>query len=276
MPRLQEMKDMSVITIVIACIVVLILAVPFSMVGQGGGSTYVPVLLIAGMSFYAASTTSLFMIMLASLGATLVFGRKKTVDWKLLFSIIPLAIVGAFAGGYVAQFVSILTLKIIFAAVLIIAAFFMLRPFKEGQSPSFMPQWMCWDRNCGEHRYRISVGLLIPATGVAGFIAGMIGVGGGLFLLPLLILLFGCPTRIAIGVSSTYVGIAALPGFIGHLVGGSAFNIWVALPLAAAAFAGASLGPTLSLKTSIPRLRVILAIVLIALAVWMVVNIFVK
>jgi uncharacterized membrane protein YfcA len=267
---------MSVIATIIACFVVLILAIPFSMVGQGGGSTYVPVLLATGMEFHAASTTSLFMIMLASLAATLVFGRKKTVDWKLLFTIVPLAILGSFAGGYVAQFVSVLVLKIIFAAVLIIAAVFMLRPATEGKSPGFMPQWLCWDRCCGEYRYRVSMGLLIPATGVAGFIAGMIGVGGGLFVLPLLVLLFGCPTRIAIGVSSTYVGIAALPGFIGHLVGGSAFNIWVALPLAAAAFIGASLGPMLSMKTSISKLRVILAIVLIALAIWMVVNIFVK
>ena len=267
---------MSVIATVIACIVVMILAVPFSMVGQGGGSTYVPVLLAAGMDFHAASTTSLFMIMLASLGATLVFGRKKTVDWKLLFSIVPLAVLGSFAGGYVAQFVSVLVLRIIFAVVLIIAAFFMLRPVKEGQSPSFMPQWLCWNRRCGEYQYRISMGLLIPAAGLAGFIAGMIGVGGGLFVLPLLILLFGCPTRIAIGVSSTYVGIAALPGFIGHVVGGSTFSIWIALPLAVAAFAGASLGPVLSLKTGIPKLRVVLAIVLIALAIWMVVNIFVK
>ena len=124
-----------------------------------------PVLAAAGMEFHAASTTSLFMIMLASLAATLVFGRKKTVDWKLLFSIVPLAILGSFAGGYVAQFVSSLVLKIIFAAVLIIAAFFMLRPATEGQSPGFMPQWMCWDRSCGEYRYRISMGLLIPATG---------------------------------------------------------------------------------------------------------------
>jgi len=267
---------MSVIATIIACIVVTALAVPFSMVGQGGGSTYVPVLAAAGMEFHAASTTSLFMIMLASLGATLVFGRKKTVDWKLLLSIVPLAILGSFAGGYVAQFVSVLVLKIIFAVVLIIAAFFMLRPTTEGQSPSFIPKWMCWDRCCGEYRYRISMGLLVPATGLAGFIAGMIGVGGGLFVLPLLVLLFGCPTRIAIGVSSTYVGIAALPGFMGHLAGGSAFNIWIALPLAAAAFAGASLGPTLSLKTGTRKLRVVLAVVLIALAVWMIMNIFIK
>jgi uncharacterized protein len=266
---------MSVIAIVIACIVVFILAIPFSMVGQGGGSTYVPVLLAAGMEFHEASTASLFMIMLASLGATLVFGRKKTVDWKLLFAIVPLAILGSFAGGYVAQFVSVVVLKIIFAVVLIIAAFFMLRPATEGKSPGFMPQWMCWDRSCGEHCYRVVMGVLIPAVGLAGFIAGMIGVGGGLFVLPLLILLFGIPTRIAIGVSSTYVGITALPGFIGHLTGGSAFNIWFALPLAVAAFIGASLGPMLSLKISVKKLRVVLAIVLIALAIWMVANIFV-
>jgi uncharacterized protein len=267
---------MSVIAVVMACIAVFILAVPFSMVGQGGGSTYVPVLLLAGMDFHTASTTSLFIIVLASLGATLVFGSKKTVDWKLLLSIVPLAILGSFAGGYAAQYVSVMWLKVIFATVLIIAAFFMLRPAKEGQMPRFIPRWIPWKRTCGEYRYEVSLGFLIPVIGLAGFIAGMIGVGGGLFVLPILILLFGCPTRVAIGVSSTYVGIAALPGFFGHLAGGSTFNIWAALPLAAAAFAGASVGPLLSLKTGIFKLKVVLSVVLIALAVWMVVNLFIK
>ena len=267
---------MSLISTVVAGLAVFVLAILFSMVGQGGGATYVPVLLLAGQGFYEASTTSLFMIMLASLAATLVFGRKKTVDWPLLLAIVPLAVLGSFAGGYVAQFISVPVLKVIFAAVLVIAAFFMLRPAAEGQSPGFVPQWKCWNRQCGAYRYRIAMGLLMPAIAVAGFIAGMIGVGGGLFVLPLLVLLFGCPTRIAIGLSSTYVGIAALPGFIGHLAGGSAFNLLTALPLAAAAFAGASLGPLLSLKTEIRKLRLILAIILVALAIWMVVNILVK
>ena len=251
------------------------LAVPFSMVGQGGGSTYVPVLLMAGMAMHEASTTSLFMIMLASISATLVFGRKRTVDWKLLFSMAPVAILGSFAGGYIAQWVSGSVLKIIFACVLGFAAFFMFRPATEGRSPKFMPQWMPWDRTCGEYQYQISMGVLIPAVALAGFIAGMIGVGGGLFVLPMLVLLFGCPTRIAIGISTTYVGITALPGFLGHLLGGDPFNIWIALPLAAAAFAGARIGPLISLRTSVAKLRVILAVVLIALSVWMVVKLFV-
>ncbi len=262
--------------LIIACSVVLILAIPFSMVGMGGGSIYVPILLVSGLEFHTASTTSLFMVIAASFAATLVFGRKKTVDWKLLLTIIPPAVLGSFAGGYVAQMTSESVLRIILAAVLIISVFFMLRPASEGRSPRFLPQWACWDRRCGEYHYRISLGLLIPSIGLAGFIAGMIGVGGGLFVLPLLILVFGCPTRIAIGVSSSYVGIAALAGLVGHLVNGSSFQLWLALPLAAAAFAGATLGPLLSMKTSISRLRVILAIVLIALAVWMVINIFIK
>jgi len=266
---------MSVTVVVIACLAAMALAVPFSMVGQGGGSTYVPILLMVGMEMHEASTTSLFMIMLASLAATLVFGRKKTVDWKLLFSIAPLAILGSFAGGYIAQWVSGPVLKIIFAVVLGVAAFFMFRPATEGRNPRFMPQWMPWDRTCGEYQYQISMGVLIPAVALAGFVAGMIGVGGGLFVLPMLMLLFGCPTRIAIGVSTTYVGITALPGFLGHIFGGDPFNIWAALPLAAAAFAGASLGPIISLRTSVPKLRFILGIILIALAVWMVVKLFV-
>jgi hypothetical protein len=266
---------MSVTVVVIACLAAMALAVPFSMVGQGGGSTYVPILLMVGMEMHEASTTSLFMIMLASLAATLVFGRKKTVDWKLLFSIAPLAILGSFAGGYVAQWVSAPILKVIFAVVLGVAAFFMFRPATEGRSPKFMPQWMPWDRTCGEYQYQISMGVLIPAVALAGFVAGLIGVGGGLFVLPMLMLLFGCPTRIAIGVSTTYVGITALPGFLGHIFGGDPFNIWAALPLAAAAFAGASLGPIISLRTSVPKLRFILGIILIALAVWMVAKLFV-
>ncbi|MCX6005653.1 MAG: sulfite exporter TauE/SafE family protein [Chloroflexi bacterium] len=266
---------MSTIAIIIASVAVLVLAVPFSMVGQGGGSTYVPILLMAGMGMHEASTTSLFIIMLASIASTLVFGRKKTVDWKLLFAIVPFAIVGSFAGGYVAQWISSIVLKVIFIAVLGVAAFFMLRPATEGKRPDFMPSWYCWDRSCGEYHYKISMGLLIPATALVGFIAGLIGVGGGLFILPILVLLFGCPTRIAIGISSTYVGITALPGFLGHLVGGDPFNIWIALPLAAAAFIGASMGPVISLRTGVPKLRIILAIVLVALAAWMIIKLFI-
>ena len=266
---------MSVVEIVIACVLAGGLAVPFSMVGQGGGATYVPILLVVGLEMHEAATTSLFMLMLASISATIVFGRSKTVDWKLLGAIALPSLASSFAGGFVAQWVSVPALKITFAVVLMIAAVFMARPVTiEGTAPAFMPRTRSWKRECGDFEYQTDLSV-IPAVVLAGFVAGMIGVGGGLFVLPLLVLLFGVPMRIAIGVSSTYVGIAALTGFVGHLAGGDPFDIWLALPLAAAAFVGARVGPRLSLKTDTDRLRWILAVILVGLAGWMIAKIFV-
>lgn len=266
---------MSLPEIIVACVLAGGLAVPFSMVGQGGGSTYVPILLAVGMEMHEAATTSLFMIMLASVSATIVFGRSKTVDWKLLGVIAVPSLASSFAGGFVAQWVSVPALKIIFAVVLIIAAAFMARPVtSEDTMPAFMPRVRPWPRVCGGYQYRTDLGV-IPAVAVAGFVAGLIGVGGGLFVLPLLVLLFSVPMRIAIGVSSTYVGIAALPGFVGHLAGGDPFDVWAALPLAGVAFLGARIGPRLSLKTDTDKLRWILAVILVGLAGWMIAKIFI-
>jgi uncharacterized membrane protein YfcA len=221
------------------------------------------------MDFGQASTNSLFMIMAASLAAAVGFGRGKMVDWKLLLLVVPLAAAGSFAGGYFAHLASGLLLRIFLAVILLIAAFLTLRNEAEGQWPRFMPRWCCWDRRCGQYRYSVSVVLLVPAVGVAAFISGMIGIGGGVFVIPILILLFGCPTRVAIGVSAAYTGLAALPGFLGHLAGGSGFDIWAALPLAAAVLIGASIGPAVSLRMGTARLRRMLAVLLIAMALWM-------
>lgn len=266
---------MSVPTIVVGCLAVMAVAVVFSMVGQGGGTLYVPILLALGVDFYSASTTSLFIIMVASLSATLIYGRRRVVDWKVLLTIAPLTLGFSFLGGFTAHWVAVPVLKIIFAVVLMITAIFLLRPVSEVEGlPSFVPQWGCWDRCCGEYSYRLSMPLVVGGTALAGFIAGMIGVGGGLFVLPLLVLLAGCPMRIGVGISATYVGISALAGFSGHLVTGH-FDPWIALPLAAAAFAGARVGPVISLRTNVRRLRLILAIVLIVASAWMTARVFI-
>jgi uncharacterized membrane protein YfcA len=264
---------MTITALIISSLVILAIAIPFSMAGQGGGSTYVPILAIAGMPLREASTTSLFIITIASISATLVFGRKKMVDWKMLLWLSPQAVLGSFAGGFVSRWVSIPVLTIIFACVLAIAAFFMLRPAIDGKRPEFVPRWFIWNRTDKDFAYEVPMGVLLPSVVIMGFIAGMIGIGGGLFLLPLLVLLLGYPMRYAIGISTTYVGITALPSFIGHLAGGDPFNIWIAIPLAVAAFLGARLGPVLSLRLKIPVLRIVLAIVLVALAVWMMIKI---
>ena len=256
-------------------IVMLAVAVVYSMVGLGGGTTYLPILLASGIQYLAASTVSLFMIMVASLATALVFGRKREVDWALFSAIVLPSIFGAFAGGFIAESVSSLTLKLLLAMTLLFAFAVMLRPVKEGTILGSMPQWFPWERSRGDYRYRISMGVLLPTVLLTGFISGMVGIAGGIFVLPLLVMLFGCPTRIAIGVMSPYVGIAALPGFLGHIIGGASFDIWLAIPLAVAVFAGASLGSRLSLRTSTFKLRTVLSAILLVLALYVLASVVV-
>jgi len=68
--------------------------------------------------------------MTTALVATLVFHKYKTVDWKLALVIDPPTDIMAFAGGYFAHYFAGYYLKVLFAILLVIAAFFMLRPIK--------------------------------------------------------------------------------------------------------------------------------------------------
>jgi uncharacterized protein len=262
---------MSTQTIIVLSIVIFGCTVPFSMIGQGGGAAYVPVMLISGMAIFDASTYSLLLIMITSTTATLVFSRDLTLDWKILSAISPLGLAGAFAGGYVAKWISSLVLTIVFALMLLLAAFLMMRPAKEGQS-ALVPQWLCWERNYSGRRYIIAMGMLIPAAALAGFCAGLLGVGAGLFLLSMLVLLFGCPMRVSIGLSVVYVGITALPSFVARLMTGNSFEARIAVPLSVAALCGAIVGPVLSNRVQVKHLRLILTCILAIFAVWIIVR----
>ncbi len=63
--------------------IIFLVAVVFSMLGQGGGTLYTPLQVLFGLDFHVAATTSLFLIMITSLSATLVFRKAKKVDWPL-------------------------------------------------------------------------------------------------------------------------------------------------------------------------------------------------
>lgn len=263
---------MSVQFIIIGVIAILAVSIVFSMVGQGGGVLYVPILLALGMAVHDAATTSLFVIVATSASAAIIFRRRRTVDWKLALVIEPPTIVLAFVGGLLASHIGADVLKIIFAAVLIIASMLMMRPAKE-QITGELHGWGYWKRTMGEKSYIVRLPGLMPVTALAGFVAGMIGVSGGIFKLPAMVLIGRVPMRIAVGTSSLMVATTAIAGLAGHITGGS-FNVLVALPLAAAAFIGGRLGSGFSMRVKIPALKMVFAVILLLTAVWMIVSIY--
>ncbi len=250
--------------------VTLIIAVAMAMVGRGGGNFYVPVLVAMGMQVHQAATTAQLILITTAASALVMYGTHKTVDWKMALVIDPPTDVMALIGGYFAHRISGGALKYIFAGLLIVAGFFMLRPAKE--KPLQQSRRVgYWHREFGEYRYTVNLWLALPISAFTGFVSGMVGISGGSFKIPLMVLACGVPMRVAVGTSSAMVAATALTGFIGHLIGGD-FNPAWALPLAAVAAVGGFAGSRISLKTNQAGLKKLFAFTTLAAAVFMAVN----
>ena len=74
---------MSILIFAFFYVAMFIIASVFSALGVGGGVLYTPVQLFFGIEFHTAASTSLFLIMVTSLSATLVFHRAATIDIQL-------------------------------------------------------------------------------------------------------------------------------------------------------------------------------------------------
>jgi uncharacterized membrane protein YfcA len=109
----------------------------------------------------------------------------------------------------------------------------------------------------------------VPIMVLAGFVAGMLGVGGGLLKVPAVVVLGSVPMSIAVGSSSLMIGVTALTGFVGHLLRGH-FDLRLTVILAAGVLIGSQIGPRFSVKTDQARLKKYFAVLLLAIAAWLV------
>ncbi len=243
----------------------------FMMFGQGGGSIYVPLLLAFGIPIYRAAATSQLLIMSATLSALLIYHRARLVDWWLALIIEPPTNLGAFFGGYLSPHFPERISKLIFSGILLLGAYFMIKPISNNSAIIQIPQkrWFQVRRKVGENTYSLNLLIVIPIMVLAGFVAGMLGVGGGIFKVPALVLLGGVPMKVAVGTSSLMVGFTALTGLIGHTMVGH-FNLKLALFLAMAVFLGSQIGARLGVKVEKGKQKVYFGYLLIFIAFWMV------
>ncbi len=261
---------LSWVNIGILFVAFFIVSTIFMMFGQGGGSIYVPLLLAFGVQFYKAAATSQILIITATLSALLVYQKARLVDWWLALIVEPPTNLGAFLGGYLSPHFPPKFSKLVFSGILLLGAYFMIRPItREGGVAVWEKRWFCLKREVGEHSYSMNLIVIIPLMILAGFIAGMLGVGGGIFKVPALVLLGGVPMKVAVGTSSLMVGITALTGFIGHAMVGH-FDVKLALTLATAVFLGSQLGARLGVRVEKGKHKVYFGYLLIFVALWMV------
>ena len=229
-----------------------------------------PILVAAGASMHRAATSGQLILIASALCAMIVFHKHRTVDWKLALVIDPPTDIMAFVGGYYAHRFSGVSLKFTFAFLLVVAALFMLRPAKE-VAGSAKRRLGFWRRRFGEHEYVVNLWLAIPITAATGFVAGMVGISGGSFKVPLMVIACGVPMRVAVGTSSAMVAATALMGFVGHTLGGD-FEAGWAVPAAVAGAVGGIIGGMISLRTRPKSLKTLFALTTLTAAVFMAAN----
>ncbi|MDY0339260.1 MAG: sulfite exporter TauE/SafE family protein [Acholeplasmataceae bacterium] len=235
--------------------IILIIALVMTMTGRGGGNFYVLALVLSGIGIHEAATTGQFVLISSSLAATIFFGKKKVVDWKLVLLIGSMTLIPAFLGGFFSDKFDATLLKIIFAIFIFIASVLMLKPVKKEPKPNKRYRIELKSTNA---TYQINLIVFIPIVIITGFVAGMVGISGGSFLVPLMVLAVGVPMQIAIGTSTTLVLITATAGFLGHLSTGH-FDVRMSVILAVAAIIGSLFGTRLTIKANPKILKIIFA-----------------
>lgn len=230
-------------------------AAVFSMLGLGGGVLYTPIQLLFGIDFHVAAANSLFLIMTVSLSATLVFRKADRIDWPLAWALESITALGGLAGGLYSRMFSGAFLSYVFAAVVGLAAVFMIREFK--REPAGLPEktgWFYWRRRFGGRDYRVNMASALPVSFVAGAVSGLVGVGGGVLQIPLMVLALGVPMDIAVGSSAFMIGLTALAGFSGHLVSGH-WDWKTSVILAVAVFLGGRIGARKSVTLNKEKMK---------------------
>ena len=240
------------ITLLSAVIFAFVIAFIFSMFGQGGGSVYSPLLILLGYSIMISTSTSLVLNLITSLSAGYIFYRKKMIDYKASFIFAPGISLGAFAGGALSKSVNTTILLWLFVIFLVGVGTRMVCSY--------------WEKEKAEEKSspNLSTAMyaLIAVFGLAvGFIAGLLGVGGGIFIVPFMVYVCKYPTKIAAGSSHLIISFSALAGILGHATS-HGLDIPLIVITGLAVLIGGNLGARLSMRFKTKMIRAGLGLIM--------------
>jgi len=259
----------------ILALIIFVIAVFMVMTGHGGGNFFVIALVLAGIDMHRAATSVQFILFTAAFSAMLVFGRKKFVEWKLVALFGVLIGISAFLGGFFSDYVAGKTLKLILSVLLFILALLMLKPVTEHTGPVVKTGWQYWHVQSADRLmvYPVNLLVVIPVVSIFGFVAGMVGISGGSFIVPLLVLSCCVPMKHAVGTASTLVAVSALAGFLGHAMSGH-FDYRIALPLALGGAIGGLVGGSIAIQSKPKVLKILFAATTLVAAIIMAYKVF--
>jgi hypothetical protein len=237
------MLESTAIFIILA---IFIVAALYSSVGHGGASGYLAVMALLAVAPDITRPTALLLnLFVASIG-TYQFWRAGYFSWKLFWPFAAASIPFAFIGGIIQLPTNVY--KIVLGVVLTLAA---LR--------------LAWKLTTGNEITQPNIAVCLVIGAIIGLLSGLVGVGGGIFLTPILLLANWSDTKTAAGVSAAFILVNSLSGLAGNYAQVATLpqNVWLWV---AAAIVGGIVGSTLGAKKfdSLVLRRVLATVLLFA------------
>ena len=246
---------------IVLSILFFVTAILYSSVGFGGGSTYLALLLIWNIPYFIFPIIALTCNIIVVLGNSLNYIKAGNLNLKLLLPYLIGSIPLAFLGGSLP--IDKKFFEILLFVVLVTAGILLLFNFKSYD-----------DKNESYRKIPTLVSIIIG--GVLGFISGVVGIGGGIFLSPILFIIKAGKPKHIVTTASLFILINSLSGIFGqltkNLVLAEILNYWYFFLVV---FIGGQIGNLLNLKVFPTRvLAIITAILVIFVAIRMGLKIF--
>ncbi|HFX18202.1 MAG TPA: sulfite exporter TauE/SafE family protein [Flavobacteriales bacterium] len=231
-----------------------IIAILYASVGFGGGSSYLTVLALTPLPFVQIRAMALLCNITVVSGSSYLYIKKHLLDRDKVLPLVIMSIPMAFIGGYLK--INQQVFYVLLGFTLLIAAIFMWQNNQFIQRKAIMTS-----------KYTLWHNLVIG--GLVGFISGMVGIGGGIFLAPILYLTnWDTPKKIA-ATSSFFILVNSLAGLAGQILNPDfSINPYLSFWLIISVLIGGQLGSRLSLAFLMPnQLKKVTAVLIAFVAV---------
>lgn len=254
-----------------------------ALLGLGGGIIVIPVLTILfHVPFREAIAASLVTVIATSTSAAVVYVEKHFANIRMGMILEIGTTIGGLVGGLTVVYLSTTVLQFLFAAMLIYTAVTMARKAggEKGASDEVYVEVPA-DAPHAEMEAQIGNGLTpykverypagVAASVAAGWLSGVLGVGGGIIKVPVMRLVMGVPLRVAIATSNVMIGVTAATSALIYYVRGD-INPMVTVPSALGVLLGAQIGTRLVRKINARVLTWVFIVMMAFTAVQMILR----
>ncbi|MFQ5499611.1 MAG: sulfite exporter TauE/SafE family protein [Candidatus Zixiibacteriota bacterium] len=222
--------------------------------GLGGGIVMVPYLtVVAGLDIATAVPVSVTAIVVNSFSASNEYVKKGMVDFELVVLLSLLMVAGSITGSSLSHVVPPAIPQTILTLLLVYTAFSLLKSNDKSKSGG-LGNW---------HRRHLPA--MLGLAGVTGILAGLVGIGGGVILVPAMHLIMAVPLTTARGTSSFLIGFSSAAASAVYLLNGD-IDFHIAAPVILGILIGGKLGGFFGTTAKPTVIKVMFLVVMLYLA----------